>query len=155
MNRIVLWIYAILLALFGFVMMVASSYMLAKLHDGRSFLTQAWINSPPGIQDNLEQTFQCCGLNSFMDENAFLPCPDGSFENMTMPNLLRNASKSAANITGYGCMDAMLEQFDQFSTSIPTAGLVMWVGVTLVAVLAAKMAMMISKALRENSVEMV
>jgi len=155
MNRLVLWVYAILLLLFGFVMMVASSYMLAMLNNGRGFLTNAWTSAPASIRENLEQTFQCCGLNTFMDQYAFVPCPDGSFENLTMPDPMRNATMATNNLTGYGCIDGMLTQFDAFSTSIPTAGLVMWVLITIVGFLAIKLALLISRALKEGSVEIV
>jgi len=153
LNRIALWIYVLFLLVIGFTTMVASSYSLSKLNDAASFLRDAWINAPDPVIQALESSLACCGLNSFMDADAYLPCPPGSYVgNMTAQELGLLTAREK-NATGIGCMGPMLLQFDQYSYSVPTAGLVLWVMVTIVAFFAARLACLISRALRESSHE--
>jgi len=153
LNRIALWIYAVLLLIIGFTTMVASSYSLAKLNDGSSFLQSAWVSAPEEIQLDLEISLRCCGLYTFMDKLAALPCPLGSYSGNLTQHELNRMNASDLNATGIGCMGPMLSQFDQYSYSVPTAGLILWVLVTIIAFFAMRLACDISKALRETSHE--
>jgi len=153
LNRIALWIYVLLLLVIGFTTMVASSYSLSKLNDGPAFLQSAWLNAPDTVVYALEMSLQCCGLNSFMDRDAVIPCPPGSYTGNMTAYELKLLSPAEKNATGIGCMGPMLAQFDQYSYSIPTAGLVLWVMVTIVAFFAGRLARSISAALREESHE--
>jgi len=153
LNRIALWIYVLFLLVIGFTTMVASSYSLSKLNDGASFLQSAWVNSPEPVLLALESSLACCGLYSFMDADAAVPCPPGTYlGNMTHIEMNRmNATEK--NATGKGCMGPMLEQFDEYSYSVPTAGLVLWVMVTIIAFFAGRLARAITAALKESSHE--
>lgn len=153
LNRIALWIYVLLLLVIGFTTMVASSYSLSKLNDGASFLKSAWDNAPDAVLFALESSLACCGLNSFMDADAALPCPPGSYSGNLTYHELNQLNSTERNATGVGCMGKMLEQFDQYSYSVPTAGLVLWVLVTIVAFFAARLARSITAALKETSHE--
>jgi hypothetical protein len=153
LNRIALWVYVLFLLVIGFTTMVASSYSLSKLNDGASFLRDAWLNAPDSVILALEGSLACCGLNSFMDADASLPCPPGSYIGNMTASELGLLSPNEKNATGIGCMGPMLAQFDQYSYSVPTAGLVLWVMVTIVAFFAGRLARSISAALKETSHE--
>lgn len=106
-GRCILWVYVILMVVFGLIIMIVSSYALSKTNDGAEFLTMAWRSSPGGIRQDLQTTFECCGLNAYLDTDAELPCPAGL--------VARNGTAA--------CMPPMLEQFEAYSTGVPGFGL--------------------------------
>jgi len=149
LNRIALWIYTLFLLVIGFTTMVASSYSLSKLNDGASFLASAWLNAPGPVLIALEASLGCCGLYTFLDANAAEPCPEGSYVGNLTTDQMKRLNFTERNASGIGCMGKMLEQFDEYSYSVPTAGLVLWVMVTIFAFFSGRLAHSITKALRE------
>jgi len=110
--RFLLGVYILVNILLGLALLIVSSYALSLAGEGASFVTTAWQNSPASVLNRMQITFACCGLNSFMDAWAVTPCP-------------YNADTR--------CMDPLLVEFDQYSTEVPTVGLIVWAVLWLIA----------------------
>jgi len=137
-SRCVLWIYVLLMSLMALIDLIVSSYALSKTNNGETFVTQAFTASPIGIRDDLQKTFQCCGLKTYMDEYAALPCP----------------ASAGDNITGTACLEPMVRQFDAYGTGVPTFGLVLFFILLLVIVLAWWLIRAIALAIKDAKIEM-
>jgi len=147
-NRVLLWLYVVLLFLLGLIDMIVSSYALSMARDGVRFLTSAWDVTPQAILRSLQATFECCGLISYLDSRAVLPCPDGSGEaNSTYTPLFFN------NATGRDCMTPMVAEFERYSTGVPTVGLVLCFMMWLVAFLTWQLIRAIANSIRESTFE--
>jgi len=138
-SRCVLWIYVLLLGLLTLIDLIVSSYALSKANQGESFVTQAFTASPPGIREALQQTWACCGLATYKDEYAVLPCPDGRGENATV---------------GLACLGPMVEQFNAYGTGVPTFGLILFFLLLVVIILAWWLIRSIAAAIKESKIEM-
>jgi len=136
-GRCILWVYVLLMVIIGIIVMIVSSYALSKANQGAEFLTTAWRSSPAGIRQNLQSTFECCGLNAFMDSDAELPCPASAIP--------RNASGA--------CMPPMLEQFEDYSTGVPGFGLFIFFMMIFIAAVAWCLIRSIAMAIKERSVD--
>jgi hypothetical protein len=147
-NRVLLWLYVSLLFLLGLIDMIASSYALSMARDGARFLMNAWDMTPAPIRENLQVTFECCGLFAYLDSRAVLPCPDGSGSansTFTPPSFL--------NATGQACMPPMVDQFNRYSTGVPTVGLVLCFMMWGVAFLTWQLIRAIANSIRESAIE--
>jgi len=138
-GRCILWVYVVLMVLFGLIVLIASSYALSKANQGEEFLTTAWRSSPSGIRQDLQTTFECCGLNAYMDADAELPCPASA-----VPR--RNAS-------GAACLEPMLEQFEAYSTGVPGFGLFVCFMMIFIAGVAWCLIRSIAMAIKESHVD--
>jgi len=124
------------MALLTFIDLIVSSYALSKANQGESFVTQAFSASPPGIREALQQTFSCCGLVTYKDEYAAIPCPLGS-DNSTTP-----------------CLEPMVQQFNAYGTGVPTFGLILFFLLLVVIILAWWLIRSIAAAIKESKIEM-
>jgi hypothetical protein len=147
-SRVLLWLYVILLFLVGLVIMIVSSYALSMTRDGTRFLMNAWDVTPAPIRSNVQKTFNCCGLFMYLDTRAVLPCPDGSGDaNSTYTPAV------PANATGLACMQPMVEQFNRYSTGVPSVGLVITFMMWGIALITWQLIRAIASSIRESSFE--
>jgi len=149
-NRCILWVYVVVMALLGFIDLVVSSYTLSRANDGVNFLTNAWDVAPPPLRSSLQETFVCCGLNSYMDYRAALPCPDGSGgANSTY------TPPSASNVTGTPCLPELMDEFNRYSRGVPGVGIILCFMMWGIAFLTFQLIRAIASSIRETSVEVV
>jgi len=138
-SRCVLWIYILVMLLMAIIDLIVSSYALSRVNDdSESLVSDAFSAAGPGIRANLQTTFGCCGLNTYMDEYAITPCP---------------VSAGANNQTGLACIGPMAEQFTAYGRGIPTFGLVLFFILLVVIVLAWWLIRSIAAAIRESRKE--
>lgn len=147
-SRILLWMYLLLLFLLGLIDLIASSYALSMARDGAAFLTKAWDVSPSTIKISIQKTFLCCGLNTYLDEWAIVPCPTGSGSaNATYtPSPIGNA-------TGRACLPPMLDEFNRYSTGVPIVGLILCFMMWGVVILTWQLIRAIANSIRESYFE--
>jgi len=136
-SRCVLWIYVLLMILIALIDLIISSYAISKLNDSESLVADAWAASPTGIREDLQETFSCCGLETYKDKEAALPCP----------------ADAGDNETGTACLDPMAAQFTAYGTGVPTFGLILFFGLLVVIVLAWWLIRSIAAAIRESRIE--
>jgi len=112
--RCLLIFYIAINFLLGLALLVICSYALAETESGDQFIATAWQNSPWQLCNQMQVTFSCCGLESFMDAYSVFPCPFNA---------------------GTRCMDPLLNEFNTYSTEIPVIGLIVWAVLWLVALM--------------------
>jgi len=147
-SRVMLWIYVVLMFLVGLVIMIVSSYALSMARDGSRFLMNAWTVTPAPVLHSVEETYVCCGLFTYLDSQAVLPCPDGSGEaNSTYtPPIFQNA-------TGQPCMPLLVTDFERYSTGVPAVGLVLCFLMWIVAIVTWQLIRAIASSIRESAIE--
>jgi len=137
-SRCVLWIYVLLMFLVAIIDLIVASYALSRANESVEFVSDAFKASPEPLRDDLQQTFSCCGLNTYKDEFAVYPCPPGSGQ----------------NDTGIACLQPLAAQFRAYGTGVPTFGLILFFGLLVVIGLAWWLIRSIAAAIKESRVEM-
>lgn len=126
-NRCLLWLNVIINILLGLVLLIICSYALSAANDGAAFVANAWKHSPDSILARMQITFDCCGLESFNDGYAVLPCP---------------------GTAGVRCIDPLLEEFNNYSSQLPIVGLITWAVLWLLALMTYQLTRLIKHAKR-------
>jgi len=77
-SRSMILLYALVMMLVIICQIGIAAFVVTRSNDVNSLVTTRWDDLATAQQQQLEQQFGCCGLNSFNDSRAALPCPAGT-----------------------------------------------------------------------------
>jgi len=79
-SRVLLCFYAFLLVLSILIQVIIAAVLLVDESKVEEVIEDGWEGGSDSLRADLQNNFDCCGLNQFNDTLAALPCPENSFE---------------------------------------------------------------------------
>jgi len=117
-NRLALGCYFFFLLLCTILLLAIGIGVMAKKDEAGYYMTQGWGSANSGTRETLQNSFSCCGLNSYGPTdplNAVLPCP-----NITSPTSYCNTL-----VNGYyecACLNSLISAFNSSYNDLGATG---------------------------------
>jgi len=78
-SRNLLFIYFFFLLLFTIILFCVGIAVYVKRNDSATYINEGWTAANTDLRRSLQSAFSCCGLLTWNDSQAVLPCPGYSF----------------------------------------------------------------------------
>lgn len=118
-NRVLLLLYAVLLVILIICQLAVAGVLLADRGSLEEYLKEQWAKASVAVKKEVQDDFECCGLNSYNDAN--ITCPRTASE-ACLPLLETEINNRVSLLGGLGIFFAVMELFGVLFALVLRAG---------------------------------